>query len=108
MSEAVELTDDNFEDQVLKSNKPVVVDFWAPWCSPCRMVSPVVEELATDYAEKLKVGKLNVDENSKTASQFGIMSIPSILFFKDGKLVDQVIGAVPKSALKEKVDKILV
>jgi len=107
MSEPIELNDANFENEVLKADKPVVVDFWAPWCSPCKMVSPVVEELAADYAEKLKVGKLNVDENSKTASQFGIMSIPSILFFKEGKLVDQVIGAVPKSALKERVDKIV-
>ncbi|KPL01610.1 MAG: thioredoxin [candidate division Zixibacteria bacterium SM23_73_2] len=107
MSEPIELNDANFENEVLKADKPVVVDFWAPWCSPCKMVSPVVEELAADYAEKLKVGKLNVDENSKTASQFGIMSIPSILFFKEGKLVDQVIGAVPKSTLKERVDKIV-
>jgi thioredoxin 1 len=107
MSDPIELNDDNFENEVMKSDKLVVVDFWAPWCSPCKMVSPAVEELATDYAEKLKVGKLNVDENSRTASQFGIMSIPSILFFKDGKLVDQVIGAVPKSTLKERVDRIV-
>jgi thioredoxin 1 len=107
MSDPIEFTDDNFEAEVIKSDKAVLVDFWAPWCSPCHMVSPIVEEIGRDYADKLKVGKLNVDENSKTASQYGIMSIPSLLFFKEGKVVEQVIGAVPKDHLKEKVDKIL-
>jgi thioredoxin 1 len=107
MSDPIEFTDDNFEAEVIKSDKPVLVDFWAVWCTPCQMVSPIVEEIAKDYADRLKVGKVNVDQNSKTASQFGIMSIPSLLFFKDGKVVDQVIGAVPKEHLKEKVDKIL-
>ena len=107
MSGTIELTDDNFENEVLKSDKPVLVDFWASWCSPCKMVAPVVEEIALDYAEKIKVGKLNVDDHNRTASQYGIMSIPSILFFKEGKVVDQVIGAVPKSQLKETVEKIL-
>ena len=107
MSDPIELTDDNFESEVIKSDKPVLVDFWATWCTPCLMVSPIVEEIAKDYADRLKVGKVNVDQNSKTASQFGIMSIPSLLFFKRGKVVDQVIGAVPKNHLKEKVDKVL-
>ena len=107
MSDPIEFTDDNFESEVIKSDKPVLVDFWAIWCTPCQMVSPIVEEIAKDYADQLKVGKVNVDKNSKTASQYGIMSIPSLLFFKDGKVVDQVIGAVPKEHLKEKVDKIL-
>ena len=107
MSDPIELTDDNFESEVIKSDKPVLVDFWATWCTPCQMVSPIVEEMAKDYADRLKVGKVNVDQNSKTASQYGIMSIPSLLFFKDGKVVDQVIGAVPKEHLKEKVDKVL-
>ena len=107
MSDPLELTDDNFETEVIKSDKPVLVDFWAVWCTPCQMVSPIVEEIGRDYAGRLKVGKVNVDQNSKTASQYGIMSIPSLLFFKDGKVVDQVIGAVPKEHLKEKVDKIL-
>lgn len=107
MSDPIEFTDDNFESEVIKSDKPVLVDFWATWCTPCLMVSPIVEEIGRDYADRLKVGKVNVDQNSKTASQYGIMSIPSLLFFKDGKVVDQVIGAVPKEHLKEKVDKIL-
>lgn len=107
MSDPIELTDDNFESEVIKSDKPVLVDFWAAWCTPCQMVSPIVEEIAKDYADRLKVGKVNVDQNSKTASQYGIMSIPSLLLFKEGKVVDQVIGAVPKEHLKEKVDKIL-
>ncbi len=107
MSDPVELTDDNFESEVVKSDKPVLVDFWAEWCTPCQMVTPIVEEIAKDYSDKLKVGKVNVDQNSKTASQYGIMSIPSLLFFKAGKVVDQVIGAVPKDHLREKVDKIL-
>lgn len=107
MSDPIELTDDNFESEVVKSDKPVLVDFWAEWCTPCQMVTPIVEEIAKDYSDKLKVGKVNVDQNSKTASQYGIMSIPSLLFFKAGKVVDQVIGAVPKDHLTEKVDKIL-
>jgi thioredoxin 1 len=107
MTDPIEFTDDNFESEVIKSDKPVLVDFWAEWCAPCHMVSPVVEEIGRDYAERLKVGKVNVDQNSKTASQYGIMSIPSLLFFKEGKVVDQVIGAVPKNHLKEKVDKVL-
>lgn len=108
MSDPIELTDDNFESEVIKSDKPVLVDFWAGWCQPCQMVSPIVEEIAKDYSEKLKVGKLNVDQNTKIASQYGIMSIPSLLIFKHGKVVDQIIGAVPKDHLKEKVDKVLV
>jgi len=107
MTDPVEFTDDNFESEVIKSDKPVLVDFWAEWCAPCHMVSPIVEEIGRDYADKLKVGKLNVDKNSKTASHYGIMSIPSLLIFKEGKVVDQIIGAVPKNHLKEKVDKIL-
>jgi thioredoxin 1 len=107
MTDPVEFTDDNFESEVIKSDKPVLVDFWAEWCAPCHMVSPIVQEIGRDYADKLKVGKLNVDQNSKTASHYGIMSIPSLLIFKEGKVVDQIIGAVPKNHLKEKVDKIL-
>lgn len=107
MTDPIEFTDDNFETEVIKSDKPVLVDFWAEWCAPCHMVSPIVEEIGRDYADQLKVGKLNVDQNSKTASHYGIMSIPSLLIFKEGKVVDQIIGAVPKNHLKEKVDRIL-
>ena len=107
MSSPIELTDDNFEAEVLKSDKPVLVDFWAAWCGPCRIVSPIVEEIGKEYEGKLKVGKLNVDDNSKVASQYGIMSIPSLLFFKGGQMVDQIVGAVPKQQLTDKADKIL-
>jgi len=106
-SRTIELSDGNFESEVLKSDKPVLVDFWATWCGPCRMVGPIVEEIAQDYAGKLKVGKLNVDDNSQTAVQYGIMSIPNLLFFREGKVVDQVIGAVPKQHFVEKINKIL-
>ena len=107
MSEPLELTDANFEEQVLKSDKPCLVDFWAEWCGPCRMVGPMVQEISREYGEKLKVGKLNVDQNSETAAKYGIMSIPSLLFFNGGKVVDQVIGALPKKQLVEKVEKIV-
>ncbi|MCJ7577479.1 MAG: thioredoxin [candidate division Zixibacteria bacterium] len=107
MSSPIELNDGNFESEVLKSDKPVLVDFWATWCGPCRMVGPVVEEIAKDYEGKLKVGKLNVDESSQTAVQYGIMSIPSLLFFKGGKVIDQIIGAVPKQHFVERINKIL-
>ena len=107
MSDPIELTDDNFEAEVLKSDKPVLVDFWAVWCGPCRMLGPTVEEISKEYEGKLKVGKLNVDDNSRMASQYGIMSIPSLLFFKGGQVVDQVVGAVPKKQLIDKLDKIL-
>lgn len=107
MSSPIELNDENFKSEVLKSDLPVLIDFWAPWCGPCRMVGPIVEEIAKDYEGKLKVGKLNVDENSQTASHYGIMSIPSLLFFKGGKVVDQIVGAVPKQHFIEKVDKII-
>ncbi len=90
-----EFTDDNFEAEVLKSDKPVLVDFWAVWCAPCRMVAPVVEEIADTYGGKIKVGKVNVDENSKTPNEYGIRSIPTIMLFKDGKVAEQVIGANP-------------
>jgi thioredoxin 1 len=107
MSSPVEINDGNFESEVLKSDLLFLVDFWAPWCGPCHMVSPIVEEIGKDYDGKLKVGKLNVDENSQTAGQYGIMSIPSVLFFKEGKVVDQIVGAVPKQQFVEKIDKIV-
>ncbi|WP_159522551.1 thioredoxin [Sunxiuqinia indica] len=104
---AQEVNDANFEEVVLKSDKPVLVDFWAEWCGPCRMVAPVVEELSQDYEGKLLVTKVDVDSNPETATKFGIRNIPTILFFKDGEIVDKHVGAAPKSALATKVDALL-
>ena len=102
MSNAIEVTDSNFETEVEQHQGLSVVDFWAPWCGPCRMIGPVLDQLAVEYDGKAKVTKLNVDTNIKTATRFNVRSIPAILFFKDGKLVDQVIGAVPKPPLERK------
>ena len=101
---ALEITDSNFDELVLKSDKPVLVDFWAEWCGPCRMVGPVVEEIAKEYECKAVVGKLNVDHNPKVATEFGIMSIPALLFFKNGQVVDKQVGAVPKHVLVNKLE----
>jgi thioredoxin 1 len=101
---ALELTDQNFEELVLKSDKPVLVDFWAAWCGPCRMVGPLVDELSKEYEGKAVVGKVDVDSNPGISMQFGIRNIPALLYFKDGKVVDKQIGAVPKSALAAKLD----
>ena len=102
---AIDITDSNFEEVVMKSDKPVLVDFWAEWCGPCRMVGPVVEELAKEYEGRAVIGKVNVDENPDISVKFGIRNIPALLFFKNGEIVDKQIGAVPKSALAEKLDK---
>ena len=101
----VTVTDGNFGDEIEKHSGLSLVDFWAAWCGPCRMVGPVVEQLAGEYEGKLKVGKLDVDANQQTASRFNIRSIPSILFFKDGKLIDTVVGAVPKEFLERKIQE---
>lgn len=102
MGKTMELNDSNF-DQVIKSDKPVLVDFWAEWCGPCKMIGPVVEELATDYEGKAVVAKLNVDENPQVTARFGVRSIPTLLVFKNGQIVDKQIGAVPKSVLASKL-----
>lgn len=103
----ITLTDQNFEKEVLESEMPVLVDFWAPWCMPCRAIAPVIEELAKEFKGKIKVGKLNVDENPATAQKYGIMSIPALIFFKDGAVVEQLIGVQPKQVLVEKIDRLL-
>ena len=91
-----EFTDDNFEQEVLQASEPVLVDFWAPWCGPCRMLMPTVEELADEFAGKVKIGKVNTDENQQTAAGYGITSIPTVMLFKNGEMVDKVVGAPPK------------
>lgn len=104
---AVHLNDDNFKKEVLESKTPCLVDFWAEWCGPCRRVAPVVEEIADEFQGRVKVAKLNVDEGSKTASAYGVMSIPTLMFFKDGKVVEQIVGAVAKQELVAKLEELL-
>ena len=99
------VTDDNFATEIEQADGLAMVDFWAAWCGPCRMVAPIVEQLANEYEGKVKIAKLDVDANQRVASRFNVRSIPSMLFFKDGKLVDTVIGAVPKPALEKKINE---
>ena len=103
----IEFTDDNFDTEVLKSNLPVLVDFWAEWCGPCKMITPIVEEIAGDYAGKVKVGKVNVDFNNQVAMQYGIRSIPSLLVFKGGAVANQIGGAVPKNDITQILDEVI-
>jgi thioredoxin 1 len=103
----IQLTDDSFESEVLQSSTPVLVDFWASWCAPCKAISPVVDGLADEFEGKVKVGKLNVDENPATPGQYGVRGIPTLILFKDGKVVDQVVGAVPKNQLEGLIKKAL-
>ena len=98
-------TEENFEAEVLKSDLPVFVDFYADWCGPCKMMSPVIDKLSEEYAGKIKVGKVNVDENGDLAVKYGIMSIPNMVFFKNGEVADRVVGAIPKPAMKDKFEK---
>jgi thioredoxin 1 len=104
---ALEFTDANFDELVLKADKPVIVDFWAVWCGPCRMVGPIVEEIGKEYEGKVVVGKLDVDNNPGIAGKFGIRNIPTLLYIKDGEIVDKVVGAVPKQMLVKKLEAIM-
>jgi len=106
MAEMV-FTDENWDKEVLKAAGLVVVDLWAEWCAPCRMISPVVEEIAEAYHGKLVVGKLNIDENPNTPGKYGIMGIPTLLFFKDGELADRIVGVVPKQTIEQKINQLL-
>jgi thioredoxin 1 len=105
MSKPIEITDDQFEEEVLKSDKLVIVDFWAPWCGPCRAMAPVLSDLAKDRSDSLKVVKVNVDEQQMNAARFGIMTIPTLIFFKDGEPVDRMMGGYPKRSIVDRVEK---
>ena len=107
MGEPIDITDDNFQEEVLKSDIPVLVDFWADWCQPCKMIAPSVAQIAEEYEGKIKVGKLDVDTNDKIPRSLGIRGIPALLIFSEGKPIDQIIGAVPKSIIQKKIDEVL-
>jgi len=106
MSDTINFNKDNFDREVLKSDQPVLVDFWAEWCSPCNIIAPIVGEIAEEYKGKVKVGKVNVESSPDLASKYGIMSIPSLLIFKDGKVAEQIIGTAPKKTIKKKLDSL--
>ena len=103
----LQLSDSTFDTEVVKADKPVLVDFWAPWCGPCRMLSPLVDELAKEYDGKIKVGKINTDDNAQVATQFRISAIPTLLFFKGGNVIDQLVGVHPKTEIKKRLDALL-
>ena len=107
MSNAAAVTSSDFDEQVLQSSVPVLVDFWAVWCGPCKMIAPHVDALAEEYADRVKVLKVNVDDEPELANRYGIMSIPRLLFFKEGKLADEVVGAVPKTVIADRLEKLL-
>jgi len=101
----IHLTDSSFKKEVLESELPALVDFWAPWCGPCRMITPLLDELAKEYSKKLRVCKLNVDENPRVATQYGVMSIPTLIFFKNGKVIEQIVDVLNKVELKRKIEE---
>ena len=107
MAEPIEVSESTWDDEVMNSELPVLVDFWAEWCGPCKMIAPAIHDLAVEYGGKLNVAKVDVDNAPNIARKYGVRSIPALIFFKDGKPVDQIIGAVPKGALKKKIDSVL-
>jgi thioredoxin 1 len=107
MSAVLEVNDSNFETEVLRSSLPVLIDFWAPWCAPCRAIAPVIDDLSREYAGRLKVVKMNVDENPLTPARYGVRSIPNLMIFKDGQVREQIVGAAPKGHFVEKIERVL-
>ncbi len=107
MAEALKLTADNFQSEVLKADVPVLVDFWAPWCGPCKMIAPIIDELASEQEGRLRVGKVNTDENAQLAGEYGVMSIPTLILFKDGEAVERLVGFMSKKDLEAAIDKVV-